>query len=135
MSLPSYAGRFETVWYYIFRIICGCVLFFLIAPIVVLIPLSFNTEPYFTFTQGMLTLDPDAFSMRWYQDILDNPQWIMSIENSVIIITDCHLSPTALSKPLNWVHKTPEQMVCRARQRHRRKWIERALRVDLGMPD
>jgi putative spermidine/putrescine transport system permease protein len=85
MPLPTYAGRLETIWYYTFRIICGLILFFLIAPIVVLIPLSFNAEPYFTFTQGMLTFDPDSYSTRWYEDIINNPQWIHSIKNSVII--------------------------------------------------
>jgi len=85
MAFPSYAGKLEKTWYYVFRIICGLILFFLMAPIVVLIPLSFNAEPYFTFTQGMLSLDPDAFSIRWYQDFINNPQWIHSIKNSVII--------------------------------------------------
>lgn len=85
MSLPAYAGRLEKIWYYTFRIICGLILFFLIAPIVVLIPLSFNAEPYFTFTQGMLTLKGSAFSTRWYEDIITNPQWIHSIKNSIII--------------------------------------------------
>lgn len=85
MALPTYAGRLEKIWYYTFRIICGLILFFLIAPIVVLIPLSFNAEPYFTFTQGMLTLKASAFSTRWYEDIISNPQWIHSIKNSIII--------------------------------------------------
>lgn len=85
MALPTYAGRLEKIWYYAFRIICGLILFFLIAPIVVLIPLSFNAEPYFTFTQGMLTLKASAFSTRWYEDIITNPQWIHSIKNSIII--------------------------------------------------
>jgi putative spermidine/putrescine transport system permease protein len=85
MAFPSYAGPLEKTWYYVFRIICGLVLFFLMAPIVVLIPLSFNAEPYFTFTPGMLSLDADAFSIRWYQDIINNPQWIHSMKNSVII--------------------------------------------------
>ncbi len=85
MPLPAYAGRLEKIWYYTFRIICGLILFFLIAPIVVLIPLSFNAEPYFTFTHGMLTLKSSAFSTRWYQDIINNPQWIFSIKNSIII--------------------------------------------------
>jgi putative spermidine/putrescine transport system permease protein len=85
MSLPIYAGGLEKTWYYVFRIICGLVLFFLIAPIVVLIPLSFNAEPYFTFSQGMLTFKASAFSTRWYQDIIKNPQWIFSIKNSIII--------------------------------------------------
>ncbi len=85
MAFPSYAGKLEKTWYYVFRIFCGLVLFFLMAPIVVLIPLSFNAEPYFTFTPGMLSLDPDAFSIRWYQDIINNPQWIHSVKNSLII--------------------------------------------------
>ena len=85
MAFPSYAGPLEKTWYYVFRIICGLVLFFLMAPIVVLIPLSFNAEPYFTFTPGMLSLDAGAFSIRWYQDIINNPQWIHSMKNSVII--------------------------------------------------
>ncbi len=83
--LPSYAGKLETTWYYTFRIICGLILLFLIAPILVVIPLSFNAEPYFSFTEGMLTFSPDAFSMRWYEDIINNKQWIHSAKNSVII--------------------------------------------------
>ena len=46
------------------------VFFFLMAPIMVIVPLSFNIEPYFTFSEGMLRLDPDAFSLRWYKDVL-----------------------------------------------------------------
>ncbi|MEH6404815.1 MAG: ABC transporter permease [Sneathiella sp.] len=83
--LPSYAGPLETTWYYGFRVICGLILLFLIAPILVIIPLSFNSEPYFSFTEGMMSLDPDAFSMRWYEDIINNKQWIHSAKNSVII--------------------------------------------------
>jgi len=45
--LPIYAGPLETTWYYTFRVICGLILLFLIAPILVVIPLSFNAEPYF----------------------------------------------------------------------------------------
>ncbi|MBL6932089.1 MAG: ABC transporter permease [Rhodospirillales bacterium] len=83
--LPSYAGPLETTWYYTFRILCGLILVFLIAPILVIIPLSFNAEPYFSFTPGMLSFEPDAFSMRWYEDILNNKQWVHSAKNSIII--------------------------------------------------
>jgi putative spermidine/putrescine transport system permease protein len=61
------------------------VLAFLIAPILVIVPLSFNAEPYFTFTTKMLTLDPDGFSLRWYRDIVENPQWLEAIGNSLLI--------------------------------------------------
>jgi putative spermidine/putrescine transport system permease protein len=61
------------------------VMVFLIAPLLVIVPLSFNAEPYFTFTSKMLSLNPDGFSLRWYSDIVDNPQWLEAIGNSVVI--------------------------------------------------
>lgn len=103
MSLPIYAGWGERLWYYTFRAICGLIFLFLITPIIVVIPLSFNVEPYFSFTSGMLTLDPDAFSLRWYKDIFtngmrnpdattgwwadswNNAQWLRSMRNSFFI--------------------------------------------------
>ncbi len=103
MALPAYATTGQKVWYYSFRVICGLIFFFLISPIVLIIPLSFNATPYFSFTEGMLSLDPDAFSLRWYQDILhngmaapqaiqgwwtdmwNNAQWVRAIKNSFII--------------------------------------------------
>ena len=72
------------------------VLFFLMAPLIVIIPLSFNAEPYFSFTSKMLTLNPQGFSLRWYQDIVDNPQWLQAIGNSLIIA----ICSTALSTVL-----------------------------------
>ncbi|MDH3263872.1 MAG: ABC transporter permease, partial [Paracoccaceae bacterium] len=70
MALPSYASPLETVWYYTYRVICGLILLFLIAPILIVIPLSFNAEPYFTFTEKMLSFDPTGYSMRWYDLLL-----------------------------------------------------------------
>jgi putative spermidine/putrescine transport system permease protein len=61
------------------------VLFFLIAPLLVIIPLSFNAEPYFSFTEKMLTLQPEGFSLRWYRDIAENPQWLEAMRNSLFI--------------------------------------------------
>ncbi|MEQ1865789.1 MAG: ABC transporter permease [Micropepsaceae bacterium] len=58
---------------------------FLLAPLIIIVPLSFNAEPYFTFTSKMLTLNPDGFSMRWYRAIVDNSQWLEAIGNSLVI--------------------------------------------------
>lgn len=85
MAVPAYATPFERAWYYIFRIICGLIFCFLIGPLFVIIPLSFNAEPYFSFTQKMLTLDPEGFSLRWYQDFFTSQAWLHSIKNSIII--------------------------------------------------
>jgi len=85
MSLPSYAGPLERTWYYTFRVICGLIFFFLIMPIVVIVPLSFNAQPYFTFTTEMLTLDPDGYSLRWYKEFLSSDEWLTGIKNTFII--------------------------------------------------
>jgi len=78
-----------TIWHklgvYILRFFAGSVLFFLILPILIIIPLSFNAEPFFSFTEGMLTLQAEAYSLRWYNVILEDPNWILAIKNSFII--------------------------------------------------
>lgn len=70
MALPAYATPLERIWYYAYRLICIAVFIFLIAPILIVIPLSFNVEPYFSFTKKMLELDPTGYSLRWYDLLL-----------------------------------------------------------------
>ncbi|MDH5410439.1 MAG: ABC transporter permease [Alphaproteobacteria bacterium] len=96
MAIPTYATPLDRLWYYGFRFICGAIFLFLIAPILVIIPLSFNAEPYFTFTSEMLRLDPDAFGIRWYQDIIENEQWLHAIKNSFIIGVSATILSTIL---------------------------------------
>lgn len=96
MAIPSYAGPIERLWYYLYRIMCAAIFMFLIAPILVIIPLSFNAEPYFTFTPEMLHFDPKGYSLRWYADIINNEQWIHSIKNSFIIGIAATLVATTL---------------------------------------
>lgn len=85
MAVPIYASPLERAWYYIYRIICACIFIFLIMPILVIIPLSFNAEPYFTFTPEMLSFKPAGYSMRWYEDMINNDQWLHALKNSFII--------------------------------------------------
>lgn len=75
---------------------CTFVFVFLVAPIIVIAPLSFNAEPYFTFSEAMLRLDPDAWSLRWYREIAQNEVWRNSLVNSVIIGTSATLLATVL---------------------------------------
>ena len=70
---------------HLFKFVCGLVFAFLLLPLIIIIPLSFNAEPYFSFTQDMLMLKPEAFSLRWYQDIVQNPQWILAFKNSIFV--------------------------------------------------
>jgi putative spermidine/putrescine transport system permease protein len=85
MSLPIYATPAQRVWYYTFRVICGAIFFFLIAPILVIIPLSFNAQDFFTFTPEMLSLDPAGFSLKHYRDFFTNDDWQGALYNSLRI--------------------------------------------------
>jgi len=85
MAIPSYAGKLERSWYYSYRVLCGLIFLFLIGPILIIIPLSFNAEPYFTFTREMLSLDPAGYSLRWYEDFFNSEVWMTSIKNSFLI--------------------------------------------------
>jgi putative spermidine/putrescine transport system permease protein len=96
MALPAHASRLERIWHRTYLVICGLIFFFLIAPIVVIIPLSFNAEPYFTFTPEMLRLDPAGFSMRWYEALLGSREWISSIQNSFFIAISSTILATTL---------------------------------------
>jgi putative spermidine/putrescine transport system permease protein len=70
MTLPTYASPLERVWHYCYLVFCGLAFLFLIAPILIVIPLSFNADAYFTFTPKMLSLDPEGYSLRWYDTLL-----------------------------------------------------------------
>ncbi|WP_066703675.1 ABC transporter permease [Celeribacter ethanolicus] len=105
MALPTYASQLERTWHFIYLVICTLVFVFLIAPILVIVPLSFNAEPYFTYTDKMLSFDPEGYSLRWYDSLLTtgmqaheavrdaawwsdlwhNADWVKAAKNSVII--------------------------------------------------
>ncbi len=82
MTLEGWRGR---VGHYAHLGFCAAVFCFLIAPILVVVPLSFNAEPYFTFTEGMLRLQPEAWSLRWYQSVASDGEWLRALINSLVI--------------------------------------------------
>jgi putative spermidine/putrescine transport system permease protein len=70
---PIYATPGQVLWHNTFKFICGAIFFFLIAPILTIIPLSFNAENFFTFTPAMLSFDPEGYSLKHYRDFFTNP--------------------------------------------------------------
>ena len=69
MALPTYATPIQRTYYYSYLFFCGVVFFFLIAPLVAIIPISFSKSPFMLFTEGMLAWppEPEAWSFRWYR--------------------------------------------------------------------
>lgn len=102
-QLPGYATIKDKIGQYVFLTVCTLIFIFLITPILIIIPLSFNAEPYFTFTEGMMNLEASAYSSRWYADIFrfgmtapdgtenwwsdmwNNATWIRATRNSFFI--------------------------------------------------
>ncbi len=85
MALPVYATPGQRVWYYSFRIICALIFAFLIIPILVIIPLSFNAQDFFTFTPEMLRFEAEGYSLKHYRDFFTNEDWQRPLRNSFII--------------------------------------------------
>ncbi|WP_271273231.1 ABC transporter permease [Aliamphritea hakodatensis] len=85
MQFPKYFNFWHKLGMHSLRLTAWAVLAFLMLPILVIIPLSFNVEPYFSFTEGMLAFDPDAYSLKWYAEIINDDKWILAIKNSFLI--------------------------------------------------
>ena len=109
MALPSYASPVQRTYYYAYLFFCGVVFFFLMAPLVAIIPISFSKSPFMIFTEGMLAWppDPEAWSFRWYRymvgictdKVLTTPcgnKWMIGTVNSLFIGSISTLVATAL---------------------------------------
>ena len=96
MALPIYATPLQRLWHYTYLAICGMVLFFLVMPLIAVIPISFSSSPFLEFTPGMIALDPEAFSLRWYRLLIGDcsdpgittvcsDRWLIGAQNSLFI--------------------------------------------------
>ena len=86
---PPYVGLGGRAWFYGYRALCGLVLLFLMAPILVIVPLAFNSQPYFTYPIP-------GFSLRWFEAIWQDTVWLQSIRNSIVVA----VASTAISTTL-----------------------------------
>jgi putative spermidine/putrescine transport system permease protein len=96
MALPLHATTGERVWHYTFLLICTLIFGFLIIPILIIFPLSFNAEPYFTFTPEMLALDPAGYTTKWYKEFFSSSTWQAAVRNSLTIAVFSTLISTFL---------------------------------------
>jgi putative spermidine/putrescine transport system permease protein len=46
----------------------------------------------------MLRLDPEAYSLRWYREIFENPNWMLAIRNSFVIGIAATISPPSSAR-------------------------------------
>ncbi len=76
--LSPYKSPIEKLWFWTHRSLCALVLLFLVLPILVIVPLSFNSGSFLVYPlQGL--------SMRWYADFFTSAEWMRSLTNSMIV--------------------------------------------------
>ena len=107
MALPAYATPAQRIWHYSYIGFCAFVLFFLVAPLIVVIPLSFTSGAFLAFTPEMLRLDPEGYSIRWYRMLIGDcsgptittvcsDKWKIGAINSLFIAVFATLLSTGL---------------------------------------
>ncbi|MGY4408327.1 putative spermidine/putrescine transport system permease protein [Bradyrhizobium sp. LB7.1] len=89
MATFAYASPMEKSWHYLHRLICAVVLLFLIAPILVIVPLSFNSVPFFSYPMPGL-------SLRWYEEFFLTDRWQGALYNSIFVAVSVTLLSTVL---------------------------------------
>src|SRR5437764_13391228 len=89
MALPAYMTTGERISHYGLRIFVGLVLLFLVAPILAIMPLSFNSESFFTYPMP-------GYSLKWYADFFFNVRWTSAVKISIIVACSTTLLASSL---------------------------------------
>lgn len=77
-QFPLYATLGDKLGWWAVRALCVAVLIFLLAPILVMVPLSFSESSFLAYPiQG--------WSLKWYQNLFDSPEWARATRNSFIV--------------------------------------------------
>jgi putative spermidine/putrescine transport system permease protein len=83
------------------RVHCALIFLFLVAPILAIVPLSFNSGSFFSYPM-------DGFSLRWYEQAFGSNDWQLAFANSIgigavaTLIATClgTLAALGLSRPV-----------------------------------
>jgi putative spermidine/putrescine transport system permease protein len=89
MKTGVYSSVSGRIWYALLVVFCTAVLIFLVAPALVIVPLSFNSESFFSFPMPGL-------SLRWYEEFFTSERWLTALRNSVFVATISTASATVL---------------------------------------
>src|SRR5437773_5982798 len=88
-QFPAYATLADKLGWWALRIGCVAVLVFLLAPILVVIPLSFSDSSF-------LAYPVPGWSLKWYRNLFDSPEWARAARNSFIIAPAATVIATVL---------------------------------------
>ena len=89
MSITPYASAGERAGRFGFYALCGLIFAFLVAPLLAIMPLSFNAGSFLTYPLA-------GYSLRWYEQLIGSQSWLTAFRNSVLVA----LSVTGLATTL-----------------------------------
>ncbi|CCV15142.1 ABC transporter permease [Mesorhizobium sp. STM 4661] len=89
MMLSPYPTSGERIRIGLLWLWCGLVILFLLVPILIPVPLSFNSGSFFIFPL-------EGISTRWYEVVLGTQRWQSAIGNSLLIALGTTLIATTL---------------------------------------
>ncbi|WP_033848849.1 ABC transporter permease [Yersinia wautersii] len=76
-------------WKWVFNFYSAAILLFLIVPVLVIVPLSFNAGSFLSYPMA-------GFSLRWYQTFFNSDEWLGALGNSLLIAPLATLLATGL---------------------------------------
>jgi len=87
IALPQL--RADRVWSALSGVVCAAIVIFLIAPMVIVVIISFSSAPFLMFP-------PPGFSLQWYEKVFSLPVWVDGLTTSLKVMIPSSLLATAL---------------------------------------
>lgn len=79
----------ERWWGRLRATICALVMVYLVAPLIIVLIISFSSAQFLTFP-------PPGLSLQWYRNLASNPVWVQSIGTSIKILVPTAILATCL---------------------------------------
>lgn len=88
-DFPAYATPLDKAGWWALRLFCVAVLVYLLAPILVIMPLSFSESSF-------LVYPIHGWSLKWYENLFSSEEWARAAKNSFIVAPAATLIATVL---------------------------------------
>jgi putative spermidine/putrescine transport system permease protein len=88
-QFPAYATFTDKLGWWALRGLCVALLVFLLLPILVIVPLSFSSSSFLAYPMP-------GWSLQWYENLFNAPEWGRAAKNSFIVAPAATLLATVL---------------------------------------
>ena len=89
MAAMTESWRSDRAWAALRIVLCGLLAVYMLAPMIVVVVISFSSAPFLHFP-------PPGLSLQWYRRLLHTPAWTDSLLTSIEVMLPTGLAATAL---------------------------------------